>query len=220
MIFKRDRHQHHLGSGLIDAAHNRYIVNIPKNASSFILDWTGRNSWNTTKHPETFDLKEMIVVMRDPVERWISGFTQYASSWLINASRFFDTCDGPGQDFQRMNGSDFVQAYNWLVERLIFDNAENFDDHTWPQTYFFQDIIPTIPRRFFYMHQGWVTEFQKYLDLTDPMPDLDRNDSDINVDQHAIKDFLRQRIRAVPELHTIIREAYEQDYDIIEKYCS
>lgn len=220
MIFDRHRRQHHIGSGLINAAHNRYIVNIPKNATSFILDWTRSNAWNTIAHPEIFDLKEMIVVMRDPVERWISGFAQYAQSWLMNASRFFDTDTGPSAHFQRMSGTDFVQAYDWLVERLIFDNAENFDDHTWPQTYFFQDIIPTIPRRFFYIDTEWMTRFQKYLDLTAPTPDLDRNDSDLDTDQRVIKDFLRQRIRTVPELHIIIRQAYKQDYDIIEKHCS
>jgi len=220
MISDRRRRQHRLGSGLIDATGDRYIVNIPKNASSFILDWTRRNRWSTTEHPEAFDLKEMIVVMRDPIERWISGFAQYAQSWLMNASRFFDPATGPGRDFQRKTGADFVQSYDWLAERLIFDNAENFDDHTWPQTYFFQDLVPMVPRRFFYLDTEWTTKFQNYLNLADPTDELDRNDSNFNADHRVIKDLLRQRINIVPELQTVIKQAYQQDYYIIKQHCS
>lgn len=220
MILGNQCRGYRLGSGVIDLAHQRFIVNVPKNASSFILDWTSRSGkWHAhsltdvQNHPS---IQEIIVILRDPVERWLSGFTQYACSWLLNASRFFDTVTGPGPEFQRKTGREFVENYNWLTERLMFDNLETFDDHVWPQHWFFETLLPDIPRRYFYIDNGFNQRLQTHLGLCDPDPDLDRNAGADNQDMLVIQQFLAQRMAAVPELLSAVKTAYAGDYKIIE----
>ena len=53
-------------------------VNIPKNASSWtkpnLLDW----KWeNYNYHTDNLYHKTAIIVLRDPVERWLSGIAEY-----------------------------------------------------------------------------------------------------------------------------------------------
>jgi len=203
---------------LIDQSHQRFILDIPKNASSFIMDWTTRTGrWHVhtlTDASNHDSLQEVIIVLRDPVQRWLSGFAQYASSWILNASGFFETDQGPSQDFQRSSGREFVEQYNWITERLIFDNLEIFDDHVWPQTWFFHDLLPAVPRCYFVLDDNFNHDFAQYLDLPEPSPDLDRNAGDSNEDAREIQQFLRTRIHAVPELMAAIKRAYRQDYDL------
>jgi hypothetical protein len=215
-----DRRGYQFGSGLVDRSHQQFIVDIPKNASSFILDWTHRSGgWHVHTLTDTHShdtLQEVIVVLRDPVQRWLSGFAQYACGWVLNASRFFDTKHGPSQDFQRQTGQAFIQQYNWALERLIFDNLETFDDHVWPQTWFLQDLLPEIPRRYFLLDNGFEVAFAGYLGLTAPAADLDRNQGNRNEDARVIQQFLRERIQAVPQLKAAITEAYRHDYELID----
>lgn len=220
MISHRDDRGYQPGSGVIDRSHQRFILHIPKNASSFISHWTTRSGqWHVhtlTDCQDHDDLQQMIIVLRDPVERWLSGFAQYACSWLLNASRFFDTATGPGQNFQRRTGQEFVQHYNWMTERLIFDNVEIFDDHVWPQSCFFRDILPDVPRRFFVLDHDFDHRFAQYLDLPAPDPDLDRNIGDANPDVRQIRQFLKSRMQDVPELLRCVKQVYEQDYHLID----
>lgn len=184
------------------------------------MDWTTRTGhWHVhaladVQHHDS--LQELIIVLRDPLQRWLSGFAQYASGWVLNASRFFHTDTGPGSEFQRKTAREFVQNYNWLTERLIFDNLETFDDHVWPQTAFFQGLLPDVPRRYFFLDSAFDREFAQYLDLPVPSADLDRNVGKDDPDMRQIQQFLVQRINTVPELLSAIRQAYHQDYDLID----
>jgi hypothetical protein len=220
VILDSNRRGYKFGSGLIDRSRQRFILDIPKNASSFIMDWTTRTGhWHVhaladVQHHDS--LQELIIVLRDPLQRWLSGFAQYASGWVLNASRFFHTDTGPGSEFQRKTAREFVQNYNWLTERLIFDNLETFDDHVWPQTAFFQGLLPDVPRRYFFLDSAFDREFAQYLDLPVPSADLDRNVGKDDPDMRQIQQFLVQRINTVPELLSAIRQAYHQDYDLID----
>jgi hypothetical protein len=220
VIPNTDRRGYRFGSGLIDQSHQRFILDIPKNASSFILDWTSQSGeWhvhNLTDYDAYDTLEEVIIVLRDPVQRWLSGFAQYACGWVLNASRFFDTKYGPSENFQRRTGEEFVQRYDWVTERLIFDNLETFDDHVWPQTWFCRDLLPEIPRRYFVLDHNFNRDFAQHLGLPEPGPDLDRNASNQNEDARTIQQFLHARILAVPELLAAIKQAYHQDYKMID----
>lgn len=184
------------------------------------MNWTTRTGhWHVhiladVRHHDS--LQQVIIVLRDPVQRWLSGFAQYASGWVLNASRFFDTDTGPSPEFQRKTGHEFVYNYNWLTERLMFDNLETFDDHVWPQTAFFQDLLPDVPRRYFLLDGDFDSVFAQYLDLPIPSADLDRNIGYADPDMKQIRQFLLHRIHAVPELLAAIRRAYREDYEIIE----
>jgi hypothetical protein len=206
------------GSGLVNPDRTRFIVNIPKNASSFLEHWSHENQWTVACASDVAQtLQEIIVVLRDPVERWISGFAQYASGNILHAKRFYSTDTGPGPDFQYMSAVEFVNNYNPLTERLVFDNLELFDDHVWPQHVFFKDLLPDLPRRYFYINENVNHQLQTYLEWAPASENLDRNDSNNDSDKKLIKQFLRDRLNQILELKKTILDAYVEDYKLIEQ---
>jgi hypothetical protein len=206
------------GSGLVNSDRTRFIVNIPKNASSFVSNWAQKNQWTVAHVSDVSQtLQEIIVVLRDPVERWISGFAQYASGNVLHAKRFYSTDTGPGPEFQYMSAVEFIKNYNPLIERLVFDNLELFDDHVWPQQIFFKDLLPNLPRKYFYINKNINNQLQTYLEWMPPSEDLDRNDSENDLDKKLIKQFLRDRLAQVSELQKTILDAYVEDYKLIEQ---
>jgi len=206
------------GSGLISPDHTKFIVNIPKNASSYLLDWSRQNGWSAGSAQDfAHKIQEIIVVLRDPMERWISGFAQYVSGNVLHAKRFYSTDTGPSKDFQYMSAQEFITNYNSLTERLIFDNLELFDDHVWPQQIFFNELLPAVPRRYFYIDNEFDRQIQQYLEFANPSSELDRNDSNNDPDKKLLKQFINLRLNEVNELRMIIVEAYSQDYELINR---
>ena len=206
------------GSGLISPDHTKFIVNIPKNASSYLLDWSRQNGWSAGSAQDfAHKIQEIIVVLRDPMERWISGFAQYVSGNVLHAKRFYSTDTGPGEDFQYMSAQEFITNYNSLTERLIFDNLELFDDHVWPQQIFFNELLPAVPRRYFYIDNEFDRQIQQYLEFANPSSELDRNDSNNDPDKKLLKQFINLRLNEVNELRMTIVEAYSQDYELINR---
>jgi hypothetical protein len=207
------------GSGILSPTHDRFVVNIPKNASSYLLDWSNHHGWtaaeiNNIDYPHT--LQELIVVLRDPLQRWISGIAQYLTGYVLNVSGAYDWSTGPGPDDQRISADTFIEEYNQVVERLLFDNLTRFDDHVWPQFEFFQDLLPQVPRKFFYMDQNFDSNVGDYLGFS-PMLGLDRNHSDTNPDTGKIQHFIRARLNTRPELQQRVHRAYAQDYKMIKQ---
>jgi hypothetical protein len=96
-------------------------VNIPKNASS----WTKPNlkdlGWEFYNyHFDHLTHKHALIVLRDPVERWLSGVCEYFTLYHRN----IDT-------------TQFNQAfYDLLLEQVTFD------DHTEKQVYFIEGLDP------------------------------------------------------------------------------
>jgi hypothetical protein len=205
-------------SGLISPDHTKFIVNIPKNASSYLLDWSRQNGWSAGSAQDfAHKIQEIIVVLRDPMERWISGFAQYVSGNVLHAKRFYSTDTGPSKDFQYMSAQEFITNYNSLTERLIFDNLELFDDHVWPQQIFFNELLPAVPRRYFYIDNEFDRQIQQYLEFANPSSELDRNDSNNDPDKKLLKQFINLRLNEVNELRMTIVEAYSQDYELINR---
>jgi hypothetical protein len=99
----------------------------------------------------------------------------------------------------------------------VFDNLELFDDHVWPQQVFFKNLLPTVPRKYFYINNNFDQCIQKYLNLSTPGPDLDRNDSNSDQDKKLIKQFINDRLNQVTELRATINKAYAEDYQLIEQ---
>jgi len=110
---------HNVGGGLVSPDGNYFFLSTPKNASVFISSVLRQNDWNYSDL-SVYSGPNVFCVIRDPVERWISGMATYISANLL------------GENY----GSEmFIDDYNELVERLIFDNIV-FDDHTTPQIEF------------------------------------------------------------------------------------
>jgi len=86
-------------------------VNIPKNASSYTKGCLmgSDHTWVSCHLPD--DVREFLVVLRDPIDRWVSGMAQYQ----LNSNR-----------------------PNLSLEE-IFETV-TFDDHTELQTFFLQNV--------------------------------------------------------------------------------
>ena len=210
------RRGHGYGSGLISADHQQFIINIPKNASSFLLDWTKRNGWNTAV-ASNHELNELIVVLRDPVQRWISGIAQYINTYILsvhgpNGPIF------PGEPVTEfdsvMTAEDFVQDYNQNTERLLFDVIFQFDDHVWPQCDFFKNL-KSQHQTYFYIDHNFTEKISSYLNI-DFVDNLDYNSSRSNLNMQTLQDFFTQRLQIRPELKQRIARAYHEDYQLIQ----
>lgn len=207
------------GSGVLNPNASQFIVNIPKNASSYILDWARHHSWNTTEiqhAPDVQRVTEVIVVLRDPLRRWISGIGQYLTSYVLNVTGAYSWETGPGPFDQQISGDEFIAGYNQIVERLLFDNLERHDDHVWPQHEFFRDLLPDVPRTYFYLDNDFDKKFAEYLNFN-AIDGLDRNSGDTNPDTEKVQRFIEHRLNIRPELRERVIDAYAKDYQLIEE---
>ena len=208
------------GSGVISPNLSIFIVNIPKNASSFLLSWTSKFGWHSAL-AENYEhrISEMIVVLRDPLDRWISGIAQYLNGYILHARGAYDIFVGPDINDQYIDATSFIDQYNPVVERLIFDNLDRFDDHVWPQHEIIQGLLPTKSRRYYYLDSTFEQRLSQHLGI--PMvSDVDRNQGENNNDQRMLQMFFREKIKQQPKLRQRIVERYQKDYELIEQVLS
>ena len=219
MIDQLRKKGYNYGSGILSPDARQFIVNIPKNASSYILDWAQQHKWTTTEiesDPRQQYITEVIVVLRDPLQRWVSGMGQYITGYVLNVTGAYSLETGPGPHDQQITGEEFVNQYNPVVERLLFDNLERHDDHVWPQTEFFETLLPKIPRKYFYLDKDFDSKFAAYLGFN-LLPGLDRNSGDTNPNTEKVQQFIKHRLNIRPELQQRIVDAYEKDYNLIRE---
>ena len=77
------------GSGFLSPDCHRFYVNISKNASSYMTDTLSRQGWTAARYGhDACDwtlVREMLVILRDPVDRWTSGVAQYLMTRILNS---------------------------------------------------------------------------------------------------------------------------------------
>jgi len=208
-------------SGMISPDNKQFIVNIPKNASSYVSNWTERSRWkNAVVTDDTWlDLDEIVVVLREPLSRWVSGMSQYLKTYILcpigpNGPVFPGMRSG-AEDYA-MTADDFIAVYNQSTERLIFDNVFRFDDHVWPQHDFYEHIRPNLPRRYFLLDKNFDANFASGLAL-EFIDNLDRNDGSADINTKKLQEFLQHRLNTRPELRERVQRAYARDYEIIKQ---
>ena len=207
------------GTGLLSPDCSQFIVNMPKNASSFVLDWGNHNRWTQATVGDSCDwskVQTLIVVLRDPVERWISGVAQYINSYILS------NCgpNGPyyesSQYTRYISAVEFIAQYNDIVDRLLFDNAVWLDDHVWPQHMIFEDLLPSVKRKYFMFGPALETELSTYLNWK-LVENLDRNRGTDNTDIKKLQEFFTVRLNNRPDLRERIEKFYAQDYKLIKE---
>lgn len=216
-----DSFNSHYGGGWLSPDRKHFYVSIPKNASSFLGTWLTENGWNifNFKGMNTFDqdlginqLESVVVVLRDPIERFISGFAQYLKSNILHPL-FVDRDDG-SQSFHIED----IKRYWPAIERIMADVGPFFDDHTWPQYYYYEDILPHVPRKMFWLNPKnlerlFMTEFS-----LNPASDAVRANANRAVDQDEIMIQLQNLIKDTfnnPNYFHKIRKEFAPDYEII-----
>ena len=210
------------GVGSLSPDCSQFLLSMPKNASSYLLDWAGRHGWDTAIVGDNcaWDrVTEMIVVLRDPLERWISGIAQYLNTYILNV----EGPNGPIYGVENMTEHDYpisastwIDGYNQNTERLIFDLISRFDDHTWPQCELFENLLPGVQRKYFYLDQDFDTTIGQYLNF-EPHNNLDRNHGGSNQNIQKLQEFFQHRLNIRPELAQRVRKAYARDYELIKQ---
>lgn len=205
------------GSGVIDPGGNRFIINIPKNASSYVLDWANHNGWRPIMAHQAPTVQEMIVILRDPVERWISGVAQYINTYILSVcgpnGPVFPDADTGAHDV--ITVSQFVSQYNEVTDRLFFDVISRFDDHVWPQSEIIRDVLPGVPRRYFRLEK-LDAELGQYLNWQ-PRQHLDRNSGQATPTTAQLQNFFEARLRTRADLRERVRRHYADDYQLLEE---
>jgi len=211
------------GSGLLNPDCSQFIVNIPKNASSFILNWGTLNEWTPAVVGDNCDwhkVSELLVIVRDPVQRWVSGVAQYITGYILsnqgpNGPYFLDT-DVSKQYTQYVSAEQFISQYNTVVDRLIFDNAAWLDDHVWPQCNMFENLLPNVNRTFIKFDAKLETALSTKLGWK-PVENLDRNQGDDNPDTKKLQEFFSNHLNSRPDLVKRLKNFYRRDYQLIKE---
>jgi len=208
------------GSGTLSPELSQFIVNIPKNASSYMLDWARRHQWITTVADDHSDtITEMIVILRDPLDRWVSGIVQYLNTYILsvqgpNGPVFTDEPYSPHN--WPMDAVQWIDAYNQTTERLIFDVVNRFDDHVWPQHEFVENLLPAVKRKYFLLDHNFDAAIVDYLGFA-PYPDLDSNSAGNNANMRLLQKFFVDRLQQRPDLAQRVIKAYAKDYELIAR---
>jgi hypothetical protein len=208
------------GSGTLSPDLSQFIVNIPKNASSYMLDWARRHQWMTTVADDHSDtITEMIVILRDPLDRWVSGIVQYLNTYILsvqgpNGPVFPDEPYSPHN--WPMDAVQWIDGYNQTAERLIFDVVNRFDDHVWPQHEFFEDLLPAVKRKYFLLDRNFDATIADYLGFA-PYSDLDSNSAGNNANMRLLQKFFVDRLQQRPDLAQRVIKAYAKDYELIAR---
>lgn len=192
---------HHVGGGVCSPQGEWFVLNIPKNASTYITNTLLMNGWQHCNLARG-GFKTVIVPLRDPIQRWISGTATYCCSWILDTNYGID---------------DFCRDFNPLVERLIMDNML-FDDHTFPQ-HCYVDLIPQgHDLEFLPVDNGdffhGLTKITGLCVAQQPgIPDNSKHSNHANL---VVSDLLRSRL--TDDIITRIKTKYHQDYELIKSH--
>ena len=178
-----------------------FCLNIPKNASTYITNLLVHNGWTYSKCDNP-DIKKYIVILRDPLERWVSGMATYTASWIL----------GPSYGSEAFNDD-----FNDLAERFIFDQIV-FDDHTTPQVQFIKQLNTSIPITYFALNVSLHTNLEHFLNTKlEVSEELNSNATENNYDTKNIAKKMQFIIDQNPSYKARVIDRFSEDYDLLRK---
>lgn len=200
---------HALGEGMISPNQKHFYLNIPKNSSSSTKAVLESLEWNYASLND-FPNAHIVVILRDPIERWISGAAEYLMMYHQNV---IDNIVDPGTyDFLPLLGDKLGMS-------LLFDRM-TFDDHTERQAVFLQDI-PFERCTWLMNDQNFSTTFSNYLNsigYPNTFAMQDKKNSTENSDNNkkrVLKQFLKLVIDRDEYKKYNLKQWHWCDYHII-----
>ena len=183
-----------------DQASDLIYINIPKNASALTggkLREVGYNEYNY-HILKKYD-SPAYVVLRDPLQRWVSGIIEYLT-------RFVKTQE------------DVESLSNKLLIDIIFSKLE-FDAHTDQQINFLQGI-ETSNVTFVWLDENYKNKFSTFFASTQGLPNHWNSSRPMNTtEQSSIKRQLKLTIAKLLDNNSLrverIKDYYKHDYDLI-----
>lgn len=197
-----DKNGYYAGGGMLSPDGKFFYLNIPKNASTYLTNLLKANNW---KHWNIKDcnskLENTLVFVRDPLDRWCSGFATYTALRLFGY--------GYGSDH-------FVADFNDLSKRIIFDQII-FDDHTDLQVKYISQILNYNPV-FFRYNRSLISQINSFLNCNlNTNINLDDNNSESNYDTKTVSKFIRKQLDENPDLKAKVINCYIQDYEFLNR---
>jgi hypothetical protein len=178
-------------------------INIPKNGSSFIQKALDDNAWNDVPDDLINSIAESpsikkIVILRDPVERWISGFAQCMSDRNINILDLLDN--------------------NKFITTIVMNPV--YDDHTEYQHRFIGNaqnleyiyMQKTRPNEFYRLLAAWIRKTGGVADFNnwqDPVNPASNNANKLAINNKLSVQFNKDKV---------LKDLHKRDYELFEKY--
>jgi len=189
---------HVFGECMTSPTTDLMYIHIPKNASSWtkpnLKDW-GWEFYNY--HSDDLSSKTPLIVLRDPIDRWLSGIAEYL--YLYHKDIDFAFAGKPFFD-------------------LVFDKIA-FDDHTEKQVYFIEGIDLT-KCVFFKFGPDYREQFSQYLNaqgMTNRYFNYNyQHVSDDSPERKRFKEIFREQIKNSKYLEQV-KNYFKQDYELIEQ---
>jgi hypothetical protein len=175
-------------------------VNIPKNATTWtkpiLLD---HQFENYNYHHDKLYHKSTMIVLRDPVERWLSGVGEFF--------RLMES-DNPAVNLEDLNRKSF---YEMLLDIVIFD------DHTEQQVCFIADLDPK-KSTYLWCDSSYRANFTKWMQSYNfPGDYADREyeyTTDSNPQKKLFQTYLKEFMTNEKYLNRI-KSRYHRDYALI-----
>ncbi len=178
-------------------------INIPKNGSSFMQKALDDNAWNDVSDDLINSIAKSpsvkkLVILRDPIERWISGFAQCMSDRNINILDLLDN-------------SKFI---NTIMLNPVYD------DHTEYQHRFIGNaqnleyiyMQKTRPNEFYRLLAAWIRK-------TGGVADFDNWQDPVNpASNNANKLAINNKLSVQFNKDKVLKDLHKTDYELFEKY--
>ena len=172
-------------------------VNIPKNATSWtkpnLQDW----GWECYNYHTDHLAKKPMIVLRDPVDRWLSGIGEYMYLYHRDIN---------------------VNEFNSAFFDLVFDKIA-FDDHTERQVYFLEglNIDQAVFFKFGPEYRQQFSEFLSGLGMPNKYNRYEyQHVSDNSPERKLFKKIFTDQIQRSKYLDQI-KQYFKPDYELIEK---
>jgi len=200
-------------------------INIPKNCSSFIQKVLDDNGWNMLTRDiadsilATDSIKK-IVVLRDPVQRWTSGFAETYGYWNTDDANTrkldLDKIDKllENDTFWELVYNNPVMCPHTELQHRFIGTAKNV------RYIKLQDKTPgvlhvTDPNRFYrelteYVRwTGGSSNFERWTELTNPVSN--------NEGKQRVYNKILEVMNTNPEIHDRLTRAHSRDYGLFNE---
>jgi len=200
-------------------------INIPKNCSSFIQKVLDDNGWSmlTGDIADSIlatDSIKKIVVLRDPVQRWISGFAETYGHWNTDNAHTrkldLDKIDKLLENdafWELVYNNPVMCAHTELQHRFI-GTAKNIQ-YIKIQDKTSDGLQVTDPNRFYrelteYIRwTGGSSNFERWTELTNPVS----NDEG----KQRVYNKILEVVNTNPEIHDRLTKAHSRDYGLFNE---
>jgi len=190
------RKGHTFGECMSHQDTNLMYVNIPKNASSWtkpnLQDW-GWEHFNY--HTDNLYHKHALVVLRDPIQRWLSGIAQYMFLYHKDLNINF-TPSFLDIIFDRIAFDDHTDRQILFLQKLNFDNCTFF----WCNKRY-RELFST-----FLHNHGMPNRYNKY--------EYQNVNNEI-IERKRFFEFFSTTLYANPKYINNLKEYFVEDYQLI-----